>query len=333
MFARLNAMSSAPTGRLYFSTDALPQRDRFPMFCEEVVRRYAGLDANAPDQASFHAALELQRAGAINIGHISASAFDSARTASLVRDGDDSLIVALLTQGNAYQTQRNDDQVLASGDVVICDCGYPGALNFISDAQFWDIRIPRQKLAALLPRTTRFAGMRLDRRLPAHHLLFGYLDSAFALDLGGRAAELYGDHVVDLIALALGAEGDARKAAEARGGRAAWRDTILHEIERRSGDPALNAVAVALVLGVTPRYVHLLLEETGKSFTHHLSEKRLEKAGALLRDPRWSERRIADIALAAGFTDLSYFNRTFRRCYGATPSDVRERAAAVAPAD
>lgn len=77
---------------------------------------------------------------------------------------------------------------------------------------------------------------------------------------------------------------------------------------------------------MTPRYVHLLLEETGKTFTHHVLERRLQKAAALLADPRWCERRIADIALAAGFTDLSHFSRAFRRRYGATPSDARRAA-------
>jgi AraC-like DNA-binding protein len=77
-------------------------------------------------------------------------------------------------------------------------------------------------------------------------------------------------------------------------------------------------------LGVTPRYVHLLLEETGKSFTHHVLERRLERAAALLRDLRWHNRKIADVAAAAGFNDLSYFNRAFRRRFGATPSDVRQ---------
>jgi AraC-like DNA-binding protein len=99
---------------------------------------------------------------------------------------------------------------------------------------------------------------------------------------------------------------------------------ILRVIESRSSDPNLNAITVAEMLGVTPRYVHLLLEETGKSFTHHVLERRLERAAALLRDPRWRYRKIADIAAEAGFADLSYFNRTFRRRFGATPSAMRE---------
>ncbi len=78
------------------------------------------------------------------------------------------------------------------------------------------------------------------------------------------------------------------------------------------------------MLGITPRYVHLLLEETGKSFTHHLLERRLERAAMMLRDSRWHHRKIAEIAAEAGFTDLSYFNRAFRRRYGATPSAMRE---------
>jgi AraC-like DNA-binding protein len=111
--------------------------------------------------------------------------------------------------------------------------------------------------------------------------------------------------------------------------RAARRAVVLREIENRSGDPGLSAISIALLLGITPRYVHLLLEETGKSFTHHVLERRLDKSAALLRDPRLRHRKIADIAAQAGFTDLSYFNRAFRRHFDATPSDLR--AAASSP--
>ena len=35
---------------------------------------------------------------------------------------------------------------------------------------------------------------------------------------------------------------------------------------------------------------------------------------------------VSSIAYDLGFGDVSYFNRVFRRLYGATPSDVREAA-------
>jgi AraC-like DNA-binding protein len=43
----------------------------------------------------------------------------------------------------------------------------------------------------------------------------------------------------------------------------------------------------------------------------------------MLSDPRLGKRPVSAIAYDVGFRDLSYFNRTFRRRYGATPTDVR----------
>jgi AraC-like DNA-binding protein len=123
-------------------------------------------------------------------------------------------------------------------------------------------------------------------------------------------------------------EEEQREPSDGPGSRAARRAAILREIERRSADPDLSALTIASQFGITRRYVHLLLEETGKSFTHHVLERRLERAAALLRDPRGRYRKIADIAAEAGFTDLSYFNRAFRRHYGATPSNIRAAAKA-----
>lgn len=101
------------------------------------------------------------------------------------------------------------------------------------------------------------------------------------------------------------------------------RAAILRIIASHSTDPDLSAAAVAKQLGITTRYVHLLLEDTGLRFSQHVLQCRLDHASAMLRDPRGRERRIADIALAAGFTDLSYFSRAFRQRYGATPSEIR----------
>jgi AraC-like DNA-binding protein len=42
-------------------------------------------------------------------------------------------------------------------------------------------------------------------------------------------------------------------------------------------------------------------------------------------DPAYADWTISAIAFDAGFGDLSYFNRAFRRHYGETPSAVRGR--------
>jgi AraC-like DNA-binding protein len=144
-----------------------------------------------------------------------------------------------------------------------------------------------------------------------------------------RLRDIVVAHVHDLVTLVLGAEGDARELAEQHGARAARLSAILDAIRSGSADRRLSASAVAAALAVTPRYVHMLLEETGKSFTHHVLERRLHQAAALLRDPQWCNRRITDIAAAVGFSDLSYFNRTFRRHFGVSPSDIRNGGAPV----
>jgi len=323
-------MNGNESAKIRFDTAALAERDRFPMFCEEVVRRYTGLDLKTKDRRGFRAALELRRVGAIDIGRIATSPVDTARTTSLVRDGDDGLLVTLLDTGRASQIQCDTDQALDAGEGLVCDCGYPGELNLVADSQFWNLKIPRHKIAQLFTRPIRFAGAKLDKDIAARRLLLGYIREAFNLDVqaSARAAQLYEQHIVDLIALALGAGGEARAAAEDRGVRAARLSAILKEIERGSGDPALSAVVIAQRLGVSPRYVHSLLEETGRSFTHHVLERRLEKATALLCDPGRQSWRIADIAGEVGFNDLSHFNRAFRRRYGGTPSDIRSAAAA-----
>lgn len=79
---------------------------------------------------------------------------------------------------------------------------------------------------------------------------------------------------------------------------------------------------------MSTRYLQMLLEDESSSFTALVLEYRLTLAHRLLCDPRLAPCGISGIALDAGFGDLSYFNRCFRRRYGQTPSDVRAQARA-----
>jgi AraC-like DNA-binding protein len=79
---------------------------------------------------------------------------------------------------------------------------------------------------------------------------------------------------------------------------------------------------VARIAAMSPsalsRFFH---RTTGKTMTAYVNELRVGEACRLLMD---TERGIADLAQAAGFTNLSNFNRQFLRLRGLRPSAFRK---------
>jgi len=130
-------------------------------------------------------------------------------------------------------------------------------------------------------------------------------------------------HVHDLIAMALGATRDAAEVANRRGARVARLNAVKADITANLTARDLSITAVALRQRVTPRYVQMLFDSEGTTFSQFLLAERLAHAHGLLLDPRLAHQSISAIAYASGFGDLSHFNHAFRRRYGATPSDVR----------
>lgn len=67
-------------------------------------------------------------------------------------------------------------------------------------------------------------------------------------------------------------------------------------------------------------------QHSGRSFSEFLNGLRLEAA---CRDLLESTRAVVDIAFASGFTQVSFFNRLFRRTYGCSPSAFRRKQGAL----
>ena len=311
-------------GRLQFSTHALPDHERFPVFCEEIVRRAVALDIVRHDEEPFEGRIDICHAGPADIAIISTSPASYLRTPSLVRDGSDALFAFLCVEGRMIAAQGEPRQI-APGEGILCDSSQIGGLRMETATRYWAVRTSRANIASLLPRTGQFAGAPLGDYGLALKLLTRYLEGLFFDDapIGNSAAKVFGEHLVDLIAVALGASGEAREQAEAGGVRAARRAAILRAIQDQSHDPGFSAARLAARLGITPRYIHAVLEETGQTFAEHVLNARLRAVLKRLRDPQASHLRIIDIASEAGFTDLSHFNRSFRRRFGDTPTGVR----------
>ncbi|HUN94994.1 MAG TPA: helix-turn-helix transcriptional regulator [Bradyrhizobium sp.] len=172
---------------------------------------------------------------------------------------------------------------------------------------------------------------RICRRTEALRLLVVYLKSA--LKEGALAAPNLRDavvtHIHDLVALAIS---DCAPLGESCASAvvAARHSAALDHIAVHFQDPELSLEVVARCQGISPRYLQHLMTSSGASFTERVNELRLQRAFALLIEPYGSSRRISDIALEVGFSDISHFNRLFRTRFGVSPRGVRTAGSAVA---
>lgn len=60
--------------------------------------------------------------------------------------------------------------------------------------------------------------------------------------------------------------------------------------------------------------------KTGKTYTQLVQEKRLAQAAFLLKN---TDRNVADISVAVGYENISYFHRIFGEAYGKSPKHYR----------
>ncbi len=80
---------------------------------------------------------------------------------------------------------------------------------------------------------------------------------------------------------------------------------------------------IADQLYLSPNYLsELFKKHTGKTFSEYLTEYRLEKACQLLDH---AEYRVGDVSGMVGIHDGRYFSNMFKKKYGMTPTEYRNR--------
>jgi AraC-like DNA-binding protein len=301
--------------RLKFSTDRLPPEERFEAFRDHLARRLFQFDMISRHVEPYRGVVDLTMAGPVTFGQIHGSAADFVRTRKMARQCEEGVWLLLNRRGSFRVSQGDMRGEIASGDGFILDSvrGHEGACLIESDS--WMIGIPEAALKGRRPKSASNRARLLHAVLEAHHRLD-------EIDFPEAEARL-GEYLADLAVLAMGASQEGAHLAKGRGLKAARLQVLLDEIGRNFSHGGLSPGDIAERVGVSIRYVHRLLAETGASFSEHVLEKRLTHAYELLVSPARGSARIADIAFECGFSDLSFFNRSFRRRFGCTPSDAR----------
>lgn len=98
---------------------------------------------------------------------------------------------------------------------------------------------------------------------------------------------------------------------------------IRDYISKNYGNETLSVKDISDHVFLSASYVCTFFKnETGQTLNQYLTEFRMEKAKALLADPRY---KIADISSRVGYSDGNYFGKSFRKYTGLSPSEYREK--------
>jgi len=243
-------------------------------------------------------------------------------------DGDDDFSFHLNVGGLSAVSGERGETALRDGDAMLLSYSVARTISRPGPVDHRVIRLPRAVLAPLVPDIDDAVLSRIPRGTGMLRLLRTYVDAVFddPVLAGPAMRPLVAAQLGDLIAVTLGATRDAAAVAQGRGIRAARLRAIKADIEAHLATADLSPGAVARRQGITDSYIRKLFASEGTSFSQFVLRRRLARASRLLSDAAWMGRSVASIAFDAGFGDLSYFNRTFRRCYGLTPSEAREAA-------
>ena len=314
--------------RFAFSTESIEPEGRFESFRDALVRRLFQLDLVDRSGVPYRGEVDLCVGGPVIFGRVHGAPAEFFRSPALARRCEEGVWALLTRSGRMRVDQADVQRDLLPGEGIVFDAVRPHTGQCVVESDTWVVQVPNRLLQTLRPRAADNAPTLLAGGSALTQMMLGMLEAHHRLgntappELGLATAQ----YLADLVALALGTDADGSALAAERGLKAGRLQAVLDDIAEHFSDARLSPADVALRLGITPRYVHLLLEETGRTFSEHVLEHRLQLARRLMLGPFGNARRIAEIAYACGFNDLSYFNRKFRQRFGETPSDVRAQA-------
>lgn len=96
---------------------------------------------------------------------------------------------------------------------------------------------------------------------------------------------------------------------------------VLQEIQEKSGENLSVSDMAGFCGWSSSHFMRWFKKMTGDSFTSYVNDRRLAEAAESLR---LTDDKILTISQDAGFTNLSNFNRQFKKRYGVTPREYRE---------
>jgi AraC-like DNA-binding protein len=316
--------AAKPPGIFVHQYAGLPQGQAFEAWRDRTFGK-CGIDIAPSRGDSIDCRLQVSIVDNIALAIPEGASAQYSRPQGSLADGSDDLVLISAHAGRVCVGQNGHTVELEPAQMVLVDMGVTGTVGHTEEDRFTSIRMPRRALLDISPRAEeKISQVLADGAVAETVFRYHALVANHAPHLDAIGQRLTAQHMIDLVGLLLGTDAEHAGLARGRGQAAARLDLMRADVMAALGRNDLNLSEIATRSGLSPRQAQRLFEQAGTTFTEFVLEQRLLLARKLLGDPRARARKISDIAHSSGFSDLSYFNRAFRKRFGATPSELRE---------
>jgi AraC-like DNA-binding protein len=218
---------------------------------------------------------------------------------------------------------------LEEGDFTLCNNSAPYELNLLGASELIMFRVPTPLVRETIPSHEGHCGRLLRRDESLVSTAAAMLQdlarkepSRLAPETGERA----GRHVLDVLASSYLSLPEQEGSGSAVMLGRFWKVKLF--IEEQLRNPELSPSYVARHLRISDRYLRMIFEVAEETPSSYILRRRLEECAAQLRDPRWRQASITEIAFGWGFNSAPHFARRFRARFLCSPRDYRSQLAA-----
>lgn len=311
-----------PSIRFALDTDDFPSGERhhgLVLAVSQAMQRPFALEVLGPG-APWHYRMEGVLLGHTMIARLGTAPIEVAIGAS--QAPDDNIVVELVADGPGFTTEQAGQCIdVGRGQALISMGALPRRNRAAQPITVLILQLPLRHFLPVIDRSAARPMRLLPADTPGLLTLEGYLRSIVDAPVEPDVAMMR-LMSTQLQALCLQLMRTAWPRTALRG-PAAWASAARAVVAQDLADPSLDERQVAARLGISGSYLRKLFADEG-GFAAYLRHERLHRARLMLRDPLCATLRVIDIVEACGFGDLSTFNRQFRRCFGATPSQMRD---------
>lgn len=309
-----------------YSTASADPADRKRYWNEAVSDTYFSLDLTFKNGPQFDGRLNDWSLGALSMSRLESHALLYRRhKRHLLHERDESYLITVPERSDVHFVQDGREAHCKPGQFLVERSHLPYEFSYGEANTLWVLKVPSDILRSRIVMPERLASLGFDATQGTGALFVDVMRLVAARlgEMDDSARAMSGKHLVDLLAMAISADGRTLN-PNASSVQMAHLHRVENFIRLNLASSALNPHTIAGACGISVRYLHQLFSSQGRSVSEWVKLQRLLMCKQMLSDPN-CHKKVSEIAYEWGFSDQAQFSRLYRAQFGVTPTETREQ--------